>query len=112
MPLSEHEQRILSEIEQGLRNSDPRFANHVDRSFTVGRNRSIRFLVAAVVAGFVLTMVLLDRFGAVPAFLVGFSLTLLAALALEFHLGEALRSLLERYAAGVDDDEPDGLDDE
>lgn len=60
MPLSEDEQRILSEIESQLRASDPDLAEHVG-STTVYTDavRKLRWGVVAFVASLVLTVVLL-----------------------------------------------------
>lgn len=53
MPLSEHEQRILHEIERSFYEQDPAFANRV-RSETVYRHagRSCKWSLASFVAGF------------------------------------------------------------
>lgn len=55
MPLSEHEQRMLDEIERALYHDDPKFATSVD----VGRIRRRRPILAAAafVAGLVLLVV-------------------------------------------------------
>jgi hypothetical protein len=60
MPLSEDEQRILSEIESQLRASDPDLAEHVG-STTVYTDavRKLRWGVVAFIASLVLTVVLL-----------------------------------------------------
>ena len=57
MPLSEHEQRILEEIEKRLQEEDPRFADTVTRTSLYGHvARRIRWAVLAFVAGFVMLM--------------------------------------------------------
>ena len=53
MPLSEHEQRLLEQIEQGLYAEDPKFASTVRRVHSGGRNRRrYVFGVLGVLAGF------------------------------------------------------------
>jgi hypothetical protein len=58
MPLSEHEQRILADIEARLRAEDPRFANTVGNA-TVARHlrRRIKLDVLAFLVGFALLFV-------------------------------------------------------
>lgn len=58
MPLSEEEQRILSEIEQQFYASDPAFAREVGKT-TLYRHagRNLRWSGAAFFAGFVLLLV-------------------------------------------------------
>lgn len=60
MPLSEHEQRLLEQIEQGLYAEDPKFASTVRRVHAGGRNRR-RYLVGAlgVIAGFAVVLLAL-----------------------------------------------------
>lgn len=55
MPLSEHEQRMLDEIERALYHDDPKFATSVDVS-RIRRRRPI-LAAAAFVAGLVLLVV-------------------------------------------------------
>ena len=58
MPLSEHEQRLLEQIEQGLYAEDPKFASAVRKvRARTGQRRKIVMAVACVVLG--LGMVLL-----------------------------------------------------
>ncbi|HEX2031265.1 MAG TPA: DUF3040 domain-containing protein [Actinomycetota bacterium] len=57
MPLSEHEQRILEEIEKRLQEEDPRFADVVGRTTLYGHlTRRVRLGALAFVAGFVMLM--------------------------------------------------------
>ena len=52
MPLSEHEQRLLEQIEQGLYAEDPKFASAVRRVRTGGgTRRRVVLAVAGVVVG-------------------------------------------------------------
>lgn len=78
MPLSEHEQRILEEIEQGLAEEDPRLAEAVSRtSLYTHLARRIRWASLAFLAGFVMLMLF-------PVWLwvaaLGFGVMLLSAL--------------------------------
>jgi ABC-type bacteriocin/lantibiotic exporter with double-glycine peptidase domain len=57
MPLSEHEQRILEEIERRLAEEDPRLVESVARATVTSHAlRRIRWGIAAFVLGFVLLM--------------------------------------------------------
>lgn len=52
MPLSEHEQRVLHEMEQALYRHDPRFASRVrDESVYRFAGRNLRWSIAGFVAG-------------------------------------------------------------
>lgn len=78
MPLSEHEQRILDEIEQRLAEEDPRLVDQVSRtSLYTHLARRIRLATLAFVLGFVMLMLF-------PIALwisgVGFAVMLLSAL--------------------------------
>ena len=58
MPLSEHEQRILADIEARLRADDPRFADAVASETVASQQRTrLRWSVVAFLAGFVLLFV-------------------------------------------------------
>jgi hypothetical protein len=57
MPLSEHEQRILDEIERRLAEEDPRLAEQVSRtSLTIHLLRRIRWSLVAFLLGFLMLM--------------------------------------------------------
>lgn len=57
MPLSEHEQRILEEIERRLAEEDPRLASAVSRATVTSHAlRRIRWGVTGFVLGFILLM--------------------------------------------------------
>jgi hypothetical protein len=78
MPLSEHEQRILEDIERRLQEEDPRFAQQVARSSLHSHvARRLRWGGLLFLAGFVLLMLF-----AVSVWLaiVGFGVMLAAAL--------------------------------
>jgi len=53
MPLSEHEQRILAEIEKRLLEDDPKFAHQVGSSFQVHLARRLKLAVAGFVLGLI-----------------------------------------------------------
>ena len=82
MPLSEDEQRILSEIEQRLYESDPRLAREV-RSTTVYSSsaRSLKWSALLLLAGFI-AMIATLKVSFVLAF-VCFLIMLISALAFE-----------------------------
>jgi|SRR5437773_2164562 len=57
MPLSEHEQRILDEIEQRLAEEDPRLVDQVSRtSLYTHLARRIRLATLGFLAGFIMLM--------------------------------------------------------
>jgi Flp pilus assembly protein TadB len=59
MPLSDHEQRILDEIERRLAEEDPRLVESVSRtSLTIHLLRRIRWSLLAFFAGFFMLMLL------------------------------------------------------
>ena len=95
MPLSDHEQRILEEIERRLAEEDPRLVEQVSRtSLYTHLARRIRLAAFAFVAGFVLLM-----FGLVSTLvgLIGFATMLFSALLIYRYLKrmgqDQLRSL-------------------
>ena len=61
MPLSDHEQRILNEIEQKLKESDPHLAREVS-SYTVYRHafRNLKWALVAFVGGLILMILSLS----------------------------------------------------
>lgn len=78
MPLSEHEQHILEEIEKRLQEEDPRLADAVARTSLYAHTaRRIRWGILAFVAGFVM---LLLFFLAVWVAITGFAVMLASAL--------------------------------
>jgi hypothetical protein len=56
MPLSEHEQRILAEIERRLLEEDPKFAHQVGSSFRAHLGRRLKLAVAGFLAGLVVVI--------------------------------------------------------
>jgi hypothetical protein len=78
MPLSEHEQKILEDIERRLQQEDPRFAQQVSRQSLFSLlSRRIRVGVLAFVAGFVMLMLFMVSLWVALA---GFIVMLLSAL--------------------------------
>ena len=78
MPLSDHEQRILADIEARLRADDPQFADSVATPTVASHLRArVKWVVLALVVGFVLMFVGLAA-GLVWGIL-GFALMLAAA---------------------------------
>jgi hypothetical protein len=56
MPLSEHEQRILAEIERRLLEEDPKFAHQVGSSFRAHLGRRLKLAVAGFILGLVIVV--------------------------------------------------------
>jgi hypothetical protein len=56
MPLSEHEQRILAEIERRLLEEDPKFAHQVGSSFRAHLGRRLKVAVAGFVVGLIVVI--------------------------------------------------------
>jgi hypothetical protein len=57
MPLSDHEQRILAEIERRLLEEDPKFAHQVGSSFRAHLARRLKLAVVGFVLGLVILVV-------------------------------------------------------
>jgi len=57
MPLSEHEQRILAEIERRLLEEDPKFAQQVGSSFRAHLARRMKLAIVAFLIGLVVVVV-------------------------------------------------------
>ncbi len=96
MPLSEDEERILTEIEQHLYASDPGLARHVG-STTVYTEalRGVRWSLFGVVVGLALTVALLNV-NFLLSFFVGFGPMLLSAWFLERNLRRLGKTGLEQ----------------
>ena len=78
MPLSEHEQKILEDIERSLQKEDPRFAQQVTRhSLFSLLSKRIRIGVLAFVVGFVMLMLFMVSLWIALA---GFAVMLFSAL--------------------------------
>lgn len=57
MPLSDHEQRILAEIEKRLLEEDPKFAQQVSTSFRAHLANRIKLAVAGFVLGLAVVLI-------------------------------------------------------
>jgi hypothetical protein len=78
MPLSEHEQKILEDIERSLQKEDPRFAQQVSHGSLLSLlSRRIRIGALAFVAGFVMLMLFMVSLWVALA---GFAVMLFSAL--------------------------------
>jgi len=96
MPLSEHEQRILEEIERRLAEEDPRLVKSVSESSVASHAmRRIRWGVVGFVVGFVLFLFFLLN---VWYALGGFVVMLLSALLVYHYLKRMGRDQLRSYA--------------
>jgi hypothetical protein len=89
MPLSEHEQRILAEIERRLLEEDPKFAQQVGSSFQAHLARRLK--LAAV--GFVLGLVIL-----VVGFIQNVGLGVAGFVVMLYSIFEVVRTLRRRAA--------------
>lgn len=98
MTLSEHEQRILDEIEKRLQEEDPRFADVVGRaSLSSNVGRRIRLGVVAFVAGFI--MLILFALSVWVA-IAGFAVMLASALLIYHQLRLLGQDQLREYGRG------------
>jgi len=96
MPLSEHEQRILEEIERRLAEEDPRLVESVTRASVASHSmRRVRWGVAGFILGFVLFFFFLVRFWVGVA---GFAVMLASALVVYHHLKRMGREQLRAFA--------------
>ena len=92
MPLSEHEQKILEEIERRLAEDDPKLVEQVGRSDLYSHlARRIRRAGAAFIIGFVL-LLLFQLW--VPLAGVGFVIMVLAGAAIYHYVGQLGRDQL------------------
>ncbi len=83
MPLSEDEQRILTEIERQLVTSDPDLAREVGKTtIYTDALRKCRFAVVGIIVGLALTILLLPT-SFLASFVVGFGLMLGSAYVLQ-----------------------------
>jgi hypothetical protein len=95
MPLSEHEQRVLEDIERRLQQEDPRFAHQVARtSLHSHLARRIRWGALAFLAGFVMLLLFIVSLWIALA---GFGVMLASALFVYHQLrlmgGEQIRAV-------------------
>ncbi len=101
MPLSEHEQRLLEQIEQGLYAEDPKFASTVRKvRVRTGHRRRIAIAIAGVVVGLAAVLLgLTTKFVAVSV--VGFVL-IVAAIAYALAGSRAAKAGLTGPMGAVD----------
>lgn len=96
MPLSEHEQRILEEIEKRLAEEDPRLAEHGRTDLYTHLARRIRFAALAFVGG----MLLILLFVVSPLVAAtGFVVMVLSALLIYRYLGQLGRDQIREMQA-------------
>jgi len=96
MPLSEHEQRILEEIEKRLAEEDPRLVEHGRTDLYTHLARRIRFAALAFVAG----MLLILLFVVSPLVAAtGFVVMVLSALLIYRYLGQLGRDQVREMQA-------------
>ena len=91
MPLSDHEQRILAEIEKRLLEEDPKFAQQVGSSFQVHLARRLKLAAVGFVLGLVIVVVGPFILESVALGVAGFIVMLIA-------IFEFLRTLRRRAA--------------
>lgn len=100
MPLSEHEQRILREIEDNLSATDPNLAKQV--SETTLYRHSARMIVWAIlgfIAGLVLLIVTFTN--TLLAALAGFAIMLACLLVVEHHVRKLGRAGMDSLTSSV-----------
>ena len=97
MPLSEHEQRILEEIEKRLTEEDPRLVQSVNKATVVGHAlRRIRWGIGGFILGLILVPV--SVFVSIWLGLGGFVLMLGAALVIYHYLKRVGRDQLRSFS--------------
>lgn len=104
MPLSEHEQRILAELEHSLAKEDPRFVKSVRETNVYSHGgRRVRWGVAGFVAGLAILVLFFSRYVLVGLF--GVALMFVSAVVVERNarlLGRASWQDLTRSGHGDD----------
>jgi hypothetical protein len=101
VPLSEDEQRILTEIEQHLYASDPGLARQVGSTTVYSAGlRGVRWSIAGLVVGLVALVALL-QVDVFLSFVVGFGLMLVSAWQLERNVRGLGRTGLEQVTRSV-----------
>ncbi len=107
VPLSDHEQRILAELEESLSKQDPRFAKSVRETNVYAHGgRRVRWGIAGFIAGLVVLVLFFSRSIAIG--LVGVALMFISAIVIERNarlLGRASWQDLTRRAH-ADDTQP------
>ncbi len=97
MPLSEHEQKILEEIERRLAEEDPRLVQQVSRtSLLTHASRRIRLAVLSFAIGLIMLMLFLVSLWVALA---GFAVMLVSGLLVYHYLKRLSREQLRNRAA-------------
>lgn len=98
MPLSDHEQKILEDIERRLQQEDPRFAQQVSRQSLYGLlSRRVRIGALLFVAGFAMLMLFMVSLWVALA---GFAVMLFSALFVYNQLRRISRNQMGGAAGG------------
>ena len=101
MPLSEHEQRILAELEESLTKHDPSFVKSVrETSVTAQSGRRIRWGVAGFVAGLLILVLFFSH--SVVVGLLGVALMFVSAVIVERNARRLGRSPWGEPVSGAD----------
>jgi Protein of unknown function (DUF3040) len=104
MPLSEHEQRILAELEESLSKQDPRFAKSVRETNVYSHSgRRVRWGIAGFVAGLIILVLCFSH--SVLLGLAGVALMFISAVVVERNarlLGRASWQDITRSGQGDD----------
>ena len=97
MPLSEHEQRILEEIEERLKEEDPHFVQRASLPLSAHLARRIKWAVLAFCAGFVMLWLFILS---VWVALAGFVVMLLSGLLVYHYLKRLGREQIQSWKRG------------
>jgi Flp pilus assembly protein TadB len=97
MPLSEHEQRILEEIEQKLKEEDPHFVQRASLPLSAHLARRIKWATLAFCAGFVMLWLFILS---VWVALAGFVVMLLSGLLVYHYLRRLGREQIQSWKRG------------
>jgi hypothetical protein len=100
LPLSEHEQRILEEIEQRLTEDDPHFVRTVGQSLHSHAARRMRLGVLLFIVGFFMLLLFPVRPWGSWAAIAGFGVMLASALLVYHYLRQLGREQLQSLAGG------------
>ncbi len=109
MPLSDHEQQILAQLEQSLSQQDPSFAQRV-RKDTLYRHagRSVKWAALGFVLGLVVTVLLFSI--SVALGLVGVAMMFASAVIFERNLRRVGKAGWHDITRSLHEDEPSGPD--
>jgi len=103
MPLSEHEQRILAELEEALSKQDPRFAKNVRETNIYSHSgRRVRWGVAGFIAGLAILVLFFSH--SVLLGLVGVALMFVSAVVVERNARLLGRASWQDITRGQGDD--------